>query len=314
MVRTGKGMNVATANLRHSAGLSDGDASVYYDCLEPASGATRPTIVMIHGGAHTGSCYLRTADGRPGWAYIFAARGHRVVVPDWPGCGRSGFVAADRLTGETIVQGLGTLVASLAPPVFLMTHSMSGAFGWRLLELHAARIARVIAVAPAPPGNIQPQPEVLDEDNSAVELKAGTQRIRCDKRAPSVAERAFVEQKLIGESLFFPRHLIDAYAASLLPIPARLLYERRNVGGSQVRVRDLAALRDARVLVLTGTNDLDHPRELDASIVTWLRAEGARADFLYLGDRGIVGNGHMLMLEQNSDAIAELVLDWLEHA
>ena len=126
MVRTGKGMNVATANLRHSAGLSDGDASVYYDCLEPASGATRPTIVMIHGGAHTGDCYLRTADGRRAGP-IFAARGRRVVVLRIARLGAGGFVAADRLTGETIVQGLGTLVASLAPPVFLMTHSM-GAF------------------------------------------------------------------------------------------------------------------------------------------------------------------------------------------
>lgn len=313
MVR-GENMDIATANLRHRAGLSDSDIAVYFNSLEPASGATRPTIVMIHGGAHTGSCYLQTADGRPGWAYVFAARGHRVVVPDWPGCGRSGFVAADRLTGETIVQGLGTLVASLAPPVILMTHSMSGAFGWRLLELHAARIAAVVAVAPAPPGNIQPQPEVLDEDNAAVVLKAGEQRIRLDKNAPFVAGRAFVEQKLIGDSSFFPRYRIDAYAASLLPIPARLFYERRNVNGSQVRVSDPAALRDKRALVLTGTHDLDHPRDLDAAIAAWLKAAGAAADFVYLGDRGVVGNGHMLMLEQNSDEIAELVLDWLGRA
>jgi pimeloyl-ACP methyl ester carboxylesterase len=305
-------MTVATSDLRHSAGLGDGDAAVYFDCLEPASGATRPTIIMIHGGAHTGSCYLRTADGRPGWAYVFAAHGYRVVVPDWPGCGRSGFVAPDRLTGETIIDGLGRLLVSQAPSIILMTHSMSGAFGWRLLELYAPRIARLVAVAPAPPGNIQPRPEVLDENAAAVEIMIGATRIRIDKQAPTMADRAFVEQKLVGKSSFFPRGRIDAYTASLQPIPARLLYERRNINGSQVQVRDPAALRDKRALVLTGTNDLDHPRELDGEIVAWLRAAGARAEFLYLGDHGIVGNGHLLMLEQNSDAIAELALDWLE--
>ncbi|HUZ73760.1 MAG TPA: alpha/beta fold hydrolase [Stellaceae bacterium] len=305
-------MAVTAANLRHSAGLTDG--GVYFDCLDPASGATRPTIIMIHGGAHTGSCYLRTADGGPGWAYAFAARGHRVVVPDWPGCGRSGFVAPDRLTGETVVHGLGTLVASLPPPLVLMTHSMSGAFGWRLLELYAARIARVVAVAPAPPGNIQPEPEVLDESDAAVVFKNGAQRIRLDKNALSVADRDFVEHKLVGDGRFFPRDRIDAYTASLLPIAPRLLYERRNINGSQVRVRDVAALRDKRVLVLTGTNDLDHTRDADGAIVAWLTAAGAAVDFVYLGDRGIVGNGHMLMLEQNSDAVAALVLDWLERA
>jgi len=39
---------------------------------------------------------------------------------------------------------------------------------------------------------------------------------------------------------------------------------------------------------------------------------GARAEFCWLGDRGIVGNGHMLMLEANSDQIAGIIMDWIE--
>ena len=39
----------------------------YFDVLTPAGGATKPPVVMICGGAHTGACYLSTADGRPGW-------------------------------------------------------------------------------------------------------------------------------------------------------------------------------------------------------------------------------------------------------
>jgi hypothetical protein len=38
------------------------------------------------------------------------------------------------------------------------------------------------------------------------------------------------------------------------------------------------------------------------------------AEFIYLGDRGITGNGHMMMLEDNSDALAEQVLSWIESA
>jgi hypothetical protein len=48
--------------------------------------------------------------------------------------------------------------------------------------------------------------------------------------------------------------------------------------------------------------------------VSWLNANGAKAEFCFLADRGIVGNGHMLMLEQNSDEIAGLILEWLEAA
>jgi hypothetical protein len=36
-----------------------------------------------------------------------------------------------------------------------------------------------------------------------------------------------------------------------------------------------------------------------------------RADYIYLGDRGITGNGHMMMMEKNSDAIAALLWSWL---
>jgi hypothetical protein len=39
---------------------------------------------------------------------------------------------------------------------------------------------------------------------------------------------------------------------------------------------------------MTGTADADHPRKLDESIVKWLNQNGAKADFIYLCDRGIV--------------------------
>jgi hypothetical protein len=64
-------------------------------------------------------------------------------------------------------------------------------------------------------------------------------------------------------------------------------------------------------LVLTSTEDADHLRMIDAGIVTFLNENGAKAD-IYLGDRGIVGNGHRMMMEKNSDAIAQLILSWLE--
>ncbi len=63
---------------------------------------------------------------------------------------------------------------------------------------------------------------------------------------------------------------------------------------------------------LTGTNDLGHARAVDEPIADWLNANGAKAEFIYLGDLGITGNGHMLMLERNSDALAQLIIDWIE--
>lgn len=300
--------------LTHETGLITAPVPVYFETFAPVAATGRPVVVMVHGGAHSGACYQRTADGRPGWAYRFAERGYRVVVPDWPGTGRSGYIPLAQLDGATVVEGLGALIRSLGAPVILLTHSMSGCYGWRLLELHGDVIDIVIGVAPAPPGNIQKIAPVHAETETLIETEAFGGRVRIDKTAPVVASRDFVERKLVGESRYFPRDRLDGYAGSLRPIPPKLWLERQNVHGSQISVSDPRKLRGKRIFVITGTEDLDHSREVDGAIVAWLEEQGAKADFCFLADRGIVGNGHMLMLEGNSDEIAGIILDWLEGA
>src|SRR5438067_3532342 len=124
--------------------------------VRPALGPTRnPPIVFIHGGAHTGMCYLETPDGRPGWAPHVAGRGWMAIVPDWPGHGRSGQPADfARMSGMRVVEAIEGLLEQTGPAV-LVTHSMSGAFGWKLAELYPERVLAVVGVAPSPPGNIQ---------------------------------------------------------------------------------------------------------------------------------------------------------------
>jgi pimeloyl-ACP methyl ester carboxylesterase len=298
--------------LTHAIGRVE-DPPTYYEVLTPLAGSTKPPVVMIHGGAHSGACYLATPDGRPGWAHVFAGAGYQVVVPDWPGRGRSGHIPPDTTTGDVIVAGLGKVLLAVGRPSIVLTHSMSGAYGWKLIEHYGEHIAKLVAVAPGPPGNIQPPAETVSETTDAVTVRNldGSLMTIAQQSLPPVT-REFVEYKLVGASTLFPREVIPSYAAALNPIPPQLLMERRNVNGRQLRVADFSKFRDKRVLVLTGTDDTDHPRAVDEPIAGWLNANGAVADFIYLGDRGIVGNGHMLMLERNSDAVAGLIIDWIE--
>ena len=49
--------------------------------------------------------------------------------------------------------------------------------------------------------------------------------------------------------------------------------------------------------------------------MTWLNANSTKADFLFLADRGIVGNGRMLMLEDGAATRSPAsILDWLDDA
>jgi molybdopterin synthase catalytic subunit/pimeloyl-ACP methyl ester carboxylesterase len=298
---------------RHQSRFAGG---VFFDHFVPESVAPglageRPTLVLLHGGGHTGTCWEITADGRPGWAYRFVAAGYPVAVPDWPGHGRSGGLDPETISGEVVCQGLAGVIDAVEGPVVLVTHSMGGALGWRVAELRAARVRGIAGIAPGPPGNIQPHGETVQEDADWVWISSPTRTAKIPRQGLSYSERDFVTGKLIGASTQFPDGKLEDYAAMLSPVAARLLRERQNPAGSQVRVHDPGCFRNKKVLVLTGENDLDHPRDIDGAVAEWLTEQGAKVSFVWLADRGITGNGHMLMMEANSDVVADQVLDWL---
>lgn len=107
---------------------------MYCERICKESAESKGISIMLLGGAHTGACYKITPDGRPGSAYKFAEAGYEVILMDWPGTGRSGYVNPAELTGEFIVNTIAELLKTIGTKVILFTHSMSGPYGWMLLE------------------------------------------------------------------------------------------------------------------------------------------------------------------------------------
>lgn len=60
---------------------------------QPPSLHTTPPlpIIFIAGAAQTGTNFLATPDGRPGWAAYFLSKGHAVYLSDQPSRGRSAY-------------------------------------------------------------------------------------------------------------------------------------------------------------------------------------------------------------------------------
>ncbi len=294
--------------VRSSSGLTDNPAT-YYDILEPRGGATKATMVLVHGGGHTGACYLSTIDNRPGWAYDFVRDGHRVIVPDWPSVGRSGFLENDALSADVVCRGLADVIRTESDPIILMTHSMSGHYGWKLLELMPDRIALLVGIACAPPGNMQPLPLVLRDDAEELHLQrfvgSTVQKIR--RGQPMSMDREAADFKLIGPGTQFPRAYVDRYINSLIPVPFPLILQRMNFQGSAPRIDNEAAIHGKRIVLVHGTDDPDHPPAFEQSVADWLKAAGANATRYALREHGITGNGHMMMLESNSSTIADFI-------
>ena len=74
--------------------------------------------------------------------------------------------------------------------------------------------------------------------------------------------------------------------------------------------RRLANLSRIPVAVLTGEASYHAP--FDHCTALYLKQAGVPTTFIRLADRGIRGNGHMMMLERNNLKIAALIGAWLE--
>jgi pimeloyl-ACP methyl ester carboxylesterase len=280
---------------------------IYVDRIEPAAeNADLVPVVMVHGGCHTGICYRSTPDGREGWAGLFAKAGHEVFVVDWPGHGRSP-ICDDLpvLPTREIAQSLQAFVESIGRAI-LLVHSASGPMAWWIADQAPEAVAAIIAIAPGAPANILPE---LPDDPAEVARLSHDTSLGCPVfMSEDLAVRVgddFI-RNFWANSPRFPIGAFDQYRLSIVPESARLFNERFNIGGRGLKINDPALLAKIPILVVTGDHDPRHPRIIDEATARYVGAE-----FVWLPDRGIVGNGHMPMIEDNSDEIAALLLSWL---
>ena len=288
------------------SGTSENPIYVDYIPAAIATGEKLP-IVMLHGAFHTGSGYITTPDGRDGWASDFSSRGYPVYVVDWPGHGRSpangGF--ADLSTLE-IAKSVSVLVDHIGPAI-VFAHSAGGPVAWWLAENLSDKVASVVGIAPGPPANIQ---TLLPDDPAIVESLKFDQSKGCPVYS-QLGKTVYVNRDFIenfwANGPRFPKGAVNEYAKSIVGESARVLNERFNIGAGGLMLRAPEIVAKRPILIVTGDHDLRHPKDVDGAVASYLNA-----DALWLADVGVVGNGHMLMIEDNSAEIAALIATWLD--
>lgn len=284
-------------------------SGLYYEVLGPVHDK-EPPILFIHGGGATGAGFRVTPDGRVGWADRLAERGYECWVTDWPGIGRSG--NRDPLTIEygDVVAGYRRLVRDVIErPVVVVCHSMGGAVAWQLVEHESSLVTGVVAVAAAYPANSPPRSEVVRDDGNVVEVIFGDTGVRLvvDRRKTYLYENAYIYEQAIATSTRFPTRFVDAMRAGLVGLPPRMLLQRLGVLPGMPAVNDPSGFHGKRIRLVTGGEDPAHTREIEERTVRMLRDWDADAELTWLPDLGIDGNGHFMFLEENSDALLEVL-------
>jgi pimeloyl-ACP methyl ester carboxylesterase len=307
-------------------------------------------IVMIHGGSQTGTNFTGTPDGREGWAQFFLRRGWPVYVVDTVGRGRAAgntaaygamsgpslrftedrfaapkramlwpqaalhtqfpcepepddpvyteFMAsqvpsiADFPKQQALNAAAGAVLLDRIGPAVLLVHSQAGTFGWLIADRRPGLVKAIVAVEPnGPPAHDAEFKGAPDWFGDNPAEKAGGLCHLPLTYDPPLAE---------GERLGF--------SCEPEPQGPGLMRCWRQAEPA----RRLVNLDGVKVLILTGEASYHAP--YDHCTSQYLAQAGVPNTFIRLVDRGIRGNGHMMMIERNNAEIAGVIAEWLDDA
>jgi pimeloyl-ACP methyl ester carboxylesterase len=280
---------------------------IFADHLRPIKRHYPFPVVMIHGACNTGTCFLATPDGRPGWAYNFAEEGIDTFVIDWPGHGRSPMRANFlKLSTRDVRNSIASLLRQIGPAV-LVAHSAGGPIAWSLAEELSDFVIAIVGISPGPPSNLlQAMPADSEDGDQLPKGIAAGLPISAPEGELFWADRTFVEDNWFA-GFQAPAGAAEQFFRSVVPESPTVINERFNVAGCGLSVREPKLVGDRPILIVTGDSDPRHPRSFDQKTADLFQAE-----FIWLPSRNIHGNGHMLMVDRNSRVVAQLVINWLK--
>jgi pimeloyl-ACP methyl ester carboxylesterase len=212
---------------------------------------------------------------------------------------------ADRRMQTTMnVEALSALLDKIGPSI-VFVHSQSGQYGWPLAQARPALVKALVALEPSGP----PVHDLVVQGapRFGVAFDAATSH-GDDERfrdSPSLKRYGPVDVPL-------------AYDPPITD-PAQLKFVRQDKAEAPDVARCWRQAEPARKLVAVGDRPIIYIAA-EASFyapyshctVGYLEQAGVHVDFVHLADLGIHGNGHMMMMEKNSDQVAEVAARWLE--
>ncbi|MET0633300.1 MAG: alpha/beta hydrolase [Xanthobacteraceae bacterium] len=316
---------------------------IYVEVVAPKDQRRPYPLVLIHGAGQTATNWMGTPDGRKGWAEYFVEQGYVVYMIDQPSRGRSAWHPGDGPTRmftaqqeafqftanavkgtwpqaklhtqwpgegpnkgqkgdpifdafyatqvETLTsneetqrrnQNAGAALLDKIGPAIVLTHSQSGSFGWLIADARPALVKGIIAIEPSGP----PFEATIIGTGKARAWGPTDIPITYDPPVKDPGEIAVVrDAEPDGAGLF---------VCWMQKAPARQLINLK-----QIPVMIMAA-------------EASYHQVYDHCTAKYLNQAGVKTEYIRLQDKGIRGNGHMVMIEKNNLDIARLVDEWAQ--
>jgi pimeloyl-ACP methyl ester carboxylesterase len=166
-------------------------------------------------------------------------------------------------------------------PAIVLTHSQSGPFGWLIADVRPRLVKAIVAVEPSGP----PFEATINGSGKARAWGPSDIAITYDPPVKDPGELAIErEAKPDGKDLF---------VCWMQKAPARQLVNLKNIP----------------VMVMAA--EASYHQVYDHCTAKYLDQAGVRTEYIRLQDKGIHGNGHMVMIEKNNLDIAHVIDEWI---
>jgi pimeloyl-ACP methyl ester carboxylesterase len=234
----------------------------------------------------------------------------------WPGTGQPGDPAFDNYFASNVpsmedrelqskmnVDALSALLDRIGPSIVLV-HSQSGQYGWPLAQARPALVKAIVAAEPSgPPVHDMVLPGVARlgmafENATPVE---GSDIFRDD---PRIRKYGLTNIPLVYAPALTPQSPLEFVRQEKADAPDLVKCWRQ-----KEPARRLVAVGERPILYLAAEASFYAP--YNHCTVGYLQQAGVEVSFVKLAEIGLRGNGHMMMMEKNSDAIAQVIVEWL---
>jgi len=179
-------------------------------------------------------------------------------------------------------QAAGAALLDKIGPAIVLTHSQSGPFGWLIADARPALVKGIIAIEPAGP----PFEVIIIGTGKTRPWGPTDIAITYDPPVKDASEIA-VEREAAADGP-------DLFVCWMQKAPARQLVNLKNIP----------------VMIMAA--EASYHQTYDHCTAKYLSQAGVSAEYIRLQDRGIRGNGHMVMIEKNNLEIARLVDEWVQ--
>ena len=264
---------------------------MYVQYFLPKERKGKLPLLMWHGGGLTGVTYETTPDGRDGWLNIFVRKGWDTYVSDAVERGRSGFASPDVWTGDPVF-------LTYADP-FERFRIGDGEGSWNPDPAKRKVLAGSQFPAEAYADYMkQVVPRWLSTDDAVINAYGAL----VDKICPCV----LLAHSQGGSFAFKVAEMRPDKVAAIVAVES----------ASAGRLENASKLKNTKVLMMFGDFVEQHPRwvayrKLDLEYATAVKAAGGTVDVINLPEIGIRGNSHMVMMDKNSEEVANVIHDWL---